>query len=199
MAATQPGHRDGSGGSDLPLRPLGPEACVSMTAAGPDRQQVSTMAAKALQEVFYSRYRDGVKSASFPSPRPRRYLWKSRSAAGATWLLPGRLRTGKEQEGRAGPRGRSAWLLRTVLCFLSSFRSPESVEMDEIMAAMVLTSLSCSPVVQSPPQADPGPGRSPLHGHDIVKRHLHTTKQSSRKIMYNPALIAGSVSGDAWK
>ncbi|XP_029281292.1 zinc finger protein 395b [Cottoperca gobio] len=38
------------------------------------------------------------------------------------------------------------------------FRSPESVEMDEIMAAMVLTSLSCSPVVQSPPQTDPGPG-----------------------------------------
>ncbi|KAK7907348.1 hypothetical protein WMY93_015960 [Mugilogobius chulae] len=33
-----------------------------------------------------------------------------------------------------------------------SFRSPESVEMDEIMAAMVLTSLSCSPVVQSPPR-----------------------------------------------
>lgn len=41
-----------------------------------------------------------------------------------------------------------------------SFRSPESVEMDEIMAAMVLTSLSCSPVVQSPPQTDPGPGVS---------------------------------------
>ncbi|XP_067338459.1 zinc finger protein 395b isoform X2 [Channa argus] len=41
-----------------------------------------------------------------------------------------------------------------------SFRSPESVEMDEIMAAMVLTSLSCSPVVQSPPQTDPGPGGS---------------------------------------
>ncbi|XP_068198417.1 zinc finger protein 395b isoform X2 [Antennarius striatus] len=40
-----------------------------------------------------------------------------------------------------------------------SFRSPESVEMDEIMAAMVLTSLSCSPVVQSPPQTDPGPGK----------------------------------------
>ncbi|CAG5927875.1 zinc finger protein 395b isoform 1-T2 [Menidia menidia] len=38
-----------------------------------------------------------------------------------------------------------------------SFRSPESVEMDEIMAAMVLTSLSCSPMVQSPPQSDPGP------------------------------------------
>ena len=41
---------------------------------------------------------------------------------------------------------------------VSSFRSPESVEMDEIMAAMVLTSLSCSPVVQSHPQTDRGPG-----------------------------------------
>ncbi|XP_008287777.1 zinc finger protein 395b isoform X2 [Stegastes partitus] len=41
-----------------------------------------------------------------------------------------------------------------------SFRSPESVEMDEIMAAMVLTSLSCNPVVQSPPQTDPGPAAS---------------------------------------
>ncbi|XP_008396378.1 zinc finger protein 395b isoform X1 [Poecilia reticulata] len=41
-----------------------------------------------------------------------------------------------------------------------SFRSPESVEMDEIMAAMVLTSLSCSPVVQIPPQTDPGPAGS---------------------------------------
>ncbi len=30
--------------------------------------------------------------------------------------------------------------------------------MDEIMAAMVLTSLSCSPVVQSPPQRDLQPG-----------------------------------------
>ncbi|XP_034554995.1 zinc finger protein 395b isoform X2 [Notolabrus celidotus] len=41
-----------------------------------------------------------------------------------------------------------------------SFRSPDSVEMDEIMAAMVLTSLSCSPVVQSPPRTDPGTGGS---------------------------------------
>ncbi|XP_057679093.1 zinc finger protein 395b isoform X1 [Corythoichthys intestinalis] len=37
-----------------------------------------------------------------------------------------------------------------------SFRSPESVEMDEIMAAMVLTSLSCNPVVQSPQQTETG-------------------------------------------
>ncbi|XP_060773431.1 zinc finger protein 395b [Neoarius graeffei] len=35
--------------------------------------------------------------------------------------------------------------------------SPESVEMDEIMAAMVLTSLSCNPVIQSPTQRDPLP------------------------------------------
>ncbi|XP_045067167.1 zinc finger protein 395 isoform X1 [Coregonus clupeaformis] len=43
-----------------------------------------------------------------------------------------------------------------------SFRSPGSVEMDEIMAAMVLTSLSCSPVVQNPRQSqnDPVPGPS---------------------------------------
>ncbi|XP_063079875.1 zinc finger protein 395b isoform X3 [Engraulis encrasicolus] len=37
----------------------------------------------------------------------------------------------------------------------NSFRSPESVEMDEIMAAMVLTSLSCSPMMHSgAPQKD---------------------------------------------
>lgn len=52
--------------------------------------------------------------------------------------------------------------LRMFLSVVSSFRSPESVEMDEIMAAMVLTSLSCSPVVQSPPQTDPGPGLTHL-------------------------------------
>ncbi|XP_041711400.2 zinc finger protein 395 isoform X2 [Coregonus clupeaformis] len=33
-------------------------------------------------------------------------------------------------------------------------RSPESLDMDEMMAALVLTSLSCSPLVQSPPQRD---------------------------------------------
>ncbi|XP_071268660.1 zinc finger protein 704-like [Salvelinus alpinus] len=43
-----------------------------------------------------------------------------------------------------------------------SFWSPGSVEMDEIMAAMVLTSLSCSSVVQSSPQSqnDSLPGSS---------------------------------------
>ncbi len=51
--------------------------------------------------------------------------------------------------------------LKNIFYVIFSFRSPESVEMDEIMAAMVLTSLSC-PVVQSPPQTDPGPGLSQL-------------------------------------
>ncbi|KAM3861524.1 zinc finger protein 395b [Diretmus argenteus] len=46
--------------------------------------------------------------------------------------------------------------IMAAIVLASLFRSPESVEMDEIMAAMVLTSLSCSPVVQSPPQTDPG-------------------------------------------
>ncbi|XP_036832207.1 zinc finger protein 395 isoform X1 [Oncorhynchus mykiss] len=47
-----------------------------------------------------------------------------------------------------------------------SFWSPGSVEMDEIMAAMVLTSLSCSPVVQSSPQSqnDSLPGSSSWGG-----------------------------------
>uniref|UniRef100_A0A3Q3WX64 C2H2-type domain-containing protein n=1 Tax=Mola mola TaxID=94237 RepID=A0A3Q3WX64_MOLML len=49
----------------------------------------------------------------------------------------------------------------------SNFRSPESVEMDEIMAAMVLTSLSCSPSVQSPPQADPGPADMECGGGEL--------------------------------
>ncbi|KAK3538098.1 hypothetical protein QTP70_029788 [Hemibagrus guttatus] len=36
-------------------------------------------------------------------------------------------------------------------------RSVESVDMDEIMAAMVLTSLSCSPMIQSPVHGEPNP------------------------------------------
>lgn len=50
---------------------------------------------------------------------------------------------------------------RTLLCQEVTFgthplesRKSDAVEMDEMMAAMVLTSLSCSPVVQSPPGAE---------------------------------------------
>lgn len=35
-------------------------------------------------------------------------------------------------------------------------KSDAAVEMDEMVAAMVLTSLSCSPVVQSPPAGESG-------------------------------------------
>lgn len=43
---------------------------------------------------------------------------------------------------------------KRMLCSFES-RKSDAVEMDEMMAAMVLTSLSCSPVVQSPPGAEP--------------------------------------------
>lgn len=51
------------------------------------------------------------------------------------------------------------------LLFLHTFHTPlplgcrkadAAVEMDEMVAAMVLTSLSCSPVVQSPPAGESG-------------------------------------------
>lgn len=45
-------------------------------------------------------------------------------------------------------------------CFCSNRRS-DAVEMDEMMAAMVLTSLSCSPIVQSPPCSDLIPSKYP--------------------------------------
>lgn len=44
------------------------------------------------------------------------------------------------------------WRNHLILPPPSHCRKPDAaVEMDEMMAAMVLTSLSCSPVVQSPP------------------------------------------------
>lgn len=48
-----------------------------------------------------------------------------------------------------------AWGLRIFLSSASHCRkSDTAVDMDEMMAAMVLTSLSCSPVVQSPTNSD---------------------------------------------
>lgn len=48
MAAIQPGRGAGSGCSDLPVHPLGPEACISMTTVGPDRQQTQVSVATAI-------------------------------------------------------------------------------------------------------------------------------------------------------
>lgn len=52
------------------------------------------------------------------------------------------------------------FLFITLFLLLLCCRSRESVDMDEIMAAMVLTSLSCSPVIQSPTQRDSSPRKS---------------------------------------
>lgn len=41
-----------------------------------------------------------------------------------------------------------------LLLLSCSGRSPEEVDMDELMAAMVLSSLSCSPLLHSPPHRD---------------------------------------------
>lgn len=41
---------------------------------------------------------------------------------------------------------------------LPHHRNPETVDMDEMMAAMVLTSLSCSPVIQNSAQGNGTPG-----------------------------------------
>lgn len=58
-------------------------------------------------------------------------------------------------------QGFSVCLNRLSLVLIFSdllFRSVESADMDEIMAAMVLTSLSCSPMIQSPVHGEPAPG-----------------------------------------
>lgn len=63
--------------------------------------------------------------------------------------------------GRGSP-ARGGFFLRFFFCeFYISVpprcrKDDAAVEMDEMVAAMVLTSLSCSPVVQSPPASDSG-------------------------------------------
>ncbi|XP_061482123.1 zinc finger protein 395 [Rhineura floridana] len=52
-------------------------------------------------------------------------------------------------------------------------KSDAAVEMDEMMAAMVLTSLSCSPVVQSPPNGDASIPGSAIHPDPCLPTHLH--------------------------
>ncbi|KAI1897819.1 hypothetical protein AGOR_G00087190 [Albula goreensis] len=56
-------------------------------------------------------------------------------------------------------------LLRPVSSSINTsegYRSPEPVDMDEIMAAMVLTSLSYSPAIQSPPMRGPSAAPSEM-------------------------------------
>ncbi|KAM5165507.1 zinc finger protein 395 [Mantella aurantiaca] len=60
-----------------------------------------------------------------------------------------------EQTLPACPLGPANVAQRSVSCSIDvPKRRSDAVEMDEMMAAMVLTSLSCSPIVQSPPCCD---------------------------------------------
>ncbi|KAM8726751.1 zinc finger protein 395b isoform 1-T3 [Acanthopagrus schlegelii] len=135
MAAMGPEDRAGSepGGTAVCLS--GPRACVSTTTHnGPDGRQ---------QTVVYAgscvRAHAAFMESGHHKNKTSVHLPQGVQTVGPTMHL------GNASATREAPY---------------SFRSPESVEMDEIMAAMVLTSLSCSPVVQSPPQTDPGPAGS---------------------------------------
>ncbi|XP_035534648.1 zinc finger protein 395b isoform X2 [Morone saxatilis] len=143
MAAMGPEDRPGSGPGGTAVCPSGLQAHVSTTthnSNGPDRQQtlVYTQSCVQAEKAFV----ENKTSVHLPQKKAER-----------GWSNLGVLRT-------MGPTMHPSNLSATGEAPPYSFRSPESVEMDEIMAAMVLTSLSCSPVVQSPPQTDPGPAGS---------------------------------------
>ncbi|XP_069014784.1 zinc finger protein 395b isoform X3 [Embiotoca jacksoni] len=135
MAAMGPEDRAGTGPGGTAGGPLGQQACISTTthnSKGPDMQQTPVHTQSCVQPFVESGHHKSKTSGwrNLATPLPN---------VGPTMHLSNVSATGEAPY---------------------SFRSPESVEMDEIMAAMVLTSLSCSPVVQSPPQTDPGPGSS---------------------------------------
>lgn len=138
MAAMGPEDRAGTGPGGTAGCPLGQQAAVSTTthnSNGPDMQQTLV-------------YAQGCVQAEKAFIESRHH--KSKTSAWGTLAAPLQ-NMGPTVHLSSVPAAREAPY---------SFRSPESVEMDEIMAAMVLTSLSCSPVVQSPPQTDPGPAGS---------------------------------------
>lgn len=65
------------------------------------------------------------------------------------------------QEGMACYRSQNDDFLNeedSLITLLQYYRRPETVDMDEIMAAMVLTSLSCSPVIQHAAPGSVAPG-----------------------------------------
>ncbi|KAK1888780.1 Zinc finger protein 395 [Dissostichus eleginoides] len=136
MAATGPEDRAEEGPGGAAVCPPGLQACTSTTTHSsnePDMQNTLVCTPRCQAEK-------GLTESGHQKNRTSVQLQRELSEAGATWLPPLTLSTARE----------------APYCF----RSPESVEMDEIMAAMVLTSLSCSPAVQSLPQSDPGPAAS---------------------------------------
>ncbi|XP_032398433.1 zinc finger protein 395b isoform X1 [Etheostoma spectabile] len=148
MAAMGPEDRVGAGPGGTAVCQVGPHACTATTthsSNGPDMQQTlvctqrRVQAGKTLVEGGHHENKTSVSPAQREAERGWKNLAAPLQTMGPTMHLSNASAT------REAPY---------------SFRSPESVEMDEIMAAMVLTSLSCSPVVQSPPHTDPVPAGS---------------------------------------
>lgn len=130
-----PEDRAGAGPGGTAVCPTGPQACVSAAthnSDGPDRQQTLRC------DSGHHKKKSSVHLPQREAERGWSNVAAPLQTVGPTMHLSNASATGEAPY---------------------SFRSPESVEMDEIMAAMVLTSLSC-PVVQSPLQTDPGQGSS---------------------------------------
>ncbi|XP_044026305.1 zinc finger protein 395b isoform X2 [Siniperca chuatsi] len=148
MAAMGPEDRSGAGAGGASVCPLALQACISTTThnrKGPDMQHslVSTQSCVQAGKAFVDSGHHKNKTSV--------HLLQREAAQGWNNLAPPLQTMGPTMHlSNVSATGEAPY----------SFRSPESVEMDEIMAAMVLTSLSCSSVVQSPPQTDPGPAGS---------------------------------------
>lgn len=144
MAAMGPEDRDGAGPGGTSACSTGTQACVSTTTQDgnrPDRQQALVYMQSCVQaeKVIRENGHQKDKTSAHMLQREAEQGWSNLAAP--LQVMGPMMHLSKASATTEAPY---------------SFRSPESVEMDEIMAAMVLTSLSCSPVVQSPPQTDPG-------------------------------------------
>ncbi|XP_031733175.1 zinc finger protein 395b isoform X1 [Anarrhichthys ocellatus] len=175
-----PEDRAGAGPGGTAVSPEGTQARASVTTrgGGPDTQRtlVDTQWCAQVEKAFAeSRHRKNTTSVQLPQREAERG-WSNRAASSQAAAPTMHLSN--------GPASREA-----PYCF----RSPGSVEMDEIMAAMVLTSLSCSPVVQGPPQTDPGPGLSHLiPTHSLASVQLFTL--SNKASVTDDFINAGSSS-----
>ncbi|CAI5683088.1 unnamed protein product [Oreochromis niloticus] len=141
MAATGPEDRAGAGPGGTAACPVGRQACVSTTTQGSNGPGVQHALA-------------GTRNSLCHCLALKVYG----QSCGQSCV---QAESGRYKSNLAAPLQNVGPTMHLVTAQAPySFRSPESVEMDEIMAAMVLTSLSCSPVVQSSPQTDPGPAGS---------------------------------------
>ncbi|XP_031151333.1 zinc finger protein 395b isoform X2 [Sander lucioperca] len=148
MAAMGPEDRVGAGPDGTAVCQVGLQACTATTmhnSNGPGMQQTLVCTQRRVQagKTFVESRHHENKTSVPPAQREAEPGWKNLAAPLQTM--------GPTMHLSNAPATREAPY---------SFRSPESVEMDEIMAAMVLTSLSCNPVVQSPPHTDPVPASS---------------------------------------